>query len=110
MRRMSRAAVAVPAVSSDLLELTKPRITLLVSVTTAAGFLLALPPGRFPLALFVHAVRGTGLVAAGSAVLNQYVERDLDARMRRAARRPLPAGRREPPTRKSSSRSLRSPV
>ena len=93
MRRMSRAAVAEPAVSSDLLELTKPRITLLVSVTTAAGFLLALPPGRFPLALFVHAVLGTGLVAAGSAVLNQYVERDLDARMRRTARRPLPAGR-----------------
>lgn len=93
---MPRAAVLAPSRVSDLVELTKPRITLMVSVTTAAGFLLALPPGTLPMARFLHTVIGTGLVAAGSAVLNQYVEREIDRRMRRTAGRPLPSGRIEP--------------
>ncbi len=87
---------APPALATDLLELAKPRITLLVTLTTAAGFAVATPAGEFPWLLFTHTVIGTGLVAAGSAVLNQYAERDLDARMRRTALRPLPAGRRQP--------------
>ncbi len=82
---------------ADLLELAKPRITLLVTLTTAAGFAVATPVGPFPWLRFAHTVIGTGLVAAGSAALNQYIERGLDRRMRRTAARPLPSGRRPPP-------------
>jgi protoheme IX farnesyltransferase len=92
---MSKTAAA-PSLAADLAELTKPRITLLVTLTTAAGFAVATPFGDFPWPLFAHTVIGTALVAAGSAVLNQWAERDLDARMRRTAQRPLPAGRRTP--------------
>jgi len=84
------------SLAADLLELAKPRITLLVTLTTAAGFAVAAPEIGFPWALFAHTVAGTALVAAGSAALNQHIERDLDARMRRTANRPLPAGRRAP--------------
>ncbi len=91
-----RSAAAPPKLFSDLLELTKPRITGLVSVTTAAGFLLATPPGELPWAGLIHTVVGTALVAAGSGALNQFVERELDRRMKRTARRPLPGGRMEP--------------
>jgi protoheme IX farnesyltransferase len=92
---MSKTAAA-PSLAADLAELTKPRITLLVTLTTAAGFAVATPFGDFPWRLFAHTVIGTALVAAGSAVLNQWAERDLDGRMRRTAQRPLPAGRRTP--------------
>lgn len=87
----------------DLLALAKPRIVALVAATAAAGYVLgvrALPPTTYPatsraaeLWVFVHATLGTALVAGGTSALNQLVERDLDARMRRTARRPLPAGR-----------------
>ena len=84
-----------PSLASDLLALAKPRITALVTLTTAAGFAVAMPrEGEFPWPLFVHTVLGTALVAAGSAAFNQLWERALDARMRRTAQRPLPAGRR----------------
>ena len=82
---------------ADLLELAKPRITSLVTLTTAAGFAVAQPKGLFPWMLFSHTVVGTALVAAGSASLNQWLERELDRRMRRTAARPLPSGRRRPP-------------
>jgi protoheme IX farnesyltransferase len=81
---------------ADLLEFAKPRITLLVTLTTAAGFAVATPYGEFAWGLFAHTVVGSALVAAGSAALNQYAERGLDGRMRRTAQRPLPAGRRSP--------------
>jgi protoheme IX farnesyltransferase len=76
----------------DLAELTKPGITLMVLLTTALGMLLAVP-GNFPLLLAVATLVGTGLVSAGASSLNQVLERDLDAQMKRTARRPLPAGR-----------------
>jgi protoheme IX farnesyltransferase len=82
---------------ADLLELAKPRITSLVTLTTAAGFAVAQPRGPFPWGLFVNTVVGTALVAGGSAALNQWLERELDRRMRRTAARPLPSGRRRPP-------------
>lgn len=93
---MPSQAVAVPALPADLLELTKPRITALVATTAAAGFLLATPRGPVPWLALAHAVAGIALVSAGSGALNQYVERELDRRMRRTARRPLPAGRVQP--------------
>jgi protoheme IX farnesyltransferase len=93
--------IAVPrAAPADLLALTKPRITLLVIATVAAGFLLApnaVPgTGISPAArwlLLVHTLIGSALVAGGTNALNQLVERDVDALMRRTANRPLPAAR-----------------
>ncbi|MBM3792109.1 MAG: protoheme IX farnesyltransferase [Acidobacteria bacterium] len=91
-------AVAGPAASSraeDFLELTKPRITVLVVITTLVAFYLASPELLSP-TLLVHTLFGTALVAAGASALNMYMERHLDARMRRTSRRPLPTGRLQP--------------
>jgi protoheme IX farnesyltransferase len=63
----------------------------MVLITTAAGFLFAATPVD-PL-LLMHALAGTALVAAGTNALNQYVEREHDAKMHRTRTRPLPAGR-----------------
>jgi protoheme IX farnesyltransferase len=79
----------------DYLELTKPRITSLVLCTTWLGFSLA-SNAPTPLRLFVHTLLGTCLAAAGAAALNQYLERDVDAKMRRTQNRPLPSGRLTP--------------
>jgi protoheme IX farnesyltransferase len=76
---------------ADFAELVKARLTLLVLVTTAAGFYLA-PPRANYLAMF-HAVFGAALAAAGAAALNEWWERRLDAAMERTRSRPLPAGR-----------------
>src|SRR5438093_3185995 len=77
---------------SDFVELTKPRITFLVLITTVVGFYMA-SRDRFNLLLLLHTVLGTGLVASGASALNQYFERDLDSRMLRTRNRPLPDGR-----------------
>ena len=80
---------------SAFLELTKPRVNFLVVLTAAAGYYMGSGhPFHFP--LFLATVVGTGLVAGGSAALNQYMERELDARMPRTSRRPLPSGRLAP--------------
>src|SRR5713101_4668706 len=79
----------------DFAELFKARLTLLVLLTTAAGFYLgAESPISYP-ALF-HVVFGTAAAAAGAAALNQWWERKLDALMRRTRTRPVPAGRMRP--------------
>lgn len=93
-----RSASPGASLLSDLLELTKPRITALVATTCAAGFLLATPARELPWTALAATVLGTALVCAGSAALNHHAERDVDARMRRTANRPLPAGRLEPDT------------
>lgn len=82
-------------VLNDYLVLTKVRITALVLVTTAAGFLLASGP-VLEVGLLAWTLLGTGLAASGAAALNQYLEREADARMRRTAGRPIPAGRMTP--------------
>jgi protoheme IX farnesyltransferase len=79
------------ALTRDYLELSKSRIVLMVLITTAAGFLFAATTVD-PL-LLMHALAGTALVAAGTNALNQYVEREHDAKMHRTRTRPLPAGR-----------------
>jgi heme o synthase len=91
------AAVAATNVATerrplDFLTLTKPRLNLLVLLTTLGGLYLASPSG-VPLLLVVHTVIGTALVAGGAAALNQVWERDTDGRMRRTSGRPLPRGR-----------------
>ncbi len=77
---------------ADFVELTKPRITFLVLITTLVGFYMGSRDGLNFLLLF-HTILGTALVASGASALNQYFERDLDARMVRTRRRPLPDGR-----------------
>lgn len=71
--------------------LTKPDVTFLVVITTVAGFYLA-SSGSIAWALLLNTLCGTTLVAGGTAALNQYIERDRDALMRRTVQRPLPAG------------------
>jgi len=92
----SRTAV-VPSVNKwwSYVVLTKPDVTFLVVITTVAGFYLG---SRGPLdwLLLLHTLCGTMLVAGGTAALNQYVERDMDAMMRRTALRPLPTGQLRP--------------
>ena len=80
---------------NDLVEMTKPGITLMVVLTAGLGFLLA-RHGAVDFWLLVATLAGTALVSAGASVLNQVVEREVDGRMRRTADRPLPAGRLDP--------------
>ena len=72
-----------------LIVLAKPEITLMVMISAGIASLLASDSLR--MIVLVKTVFGTGLLAAGASVLNQYLERELDGRMRRTARRPLPA-------------------
>ncbi len=80
---------------TDYVELTKPRIAVLVLFTVAAGVLFA-AGSQLDVLLLVNAVCGTALVAAGASALNQWLERHTDARMRRTENRPLPSGRLQP--------------
>jgi len=77
--------------ASDFVTLAKVRVNTLVLVTTGLGYLLA--GRRVDPWVLLHAIVGTALVAAGASAFNQIWERDLDARMRRTADRPLAAGR-----------------
>jgi heme o synthase len=83
--------VAVPSRSLAYLTLTKPDVSFLVVLTTLAGYVLG-AVGPLDWLRMAQTVIGTTLVAAGTSALNHYFERDLDARMRRTASRPLPAG------------------
>ena len=73
------------------IDLTKPRITWLILMSTAVGFVFGARLGWHWLTLF-HCLLGTGLLASGTAALNQWYERDADAKMARTKGRPLPAG------------------
>lgn len=84
-------APRLTAITRDYLELSKSRIVLMVLITAAAGYLFAAHTVD-PL-LMLHMLAGTALVAAGTNALNQYVEREHDAKMHRTRTRPLPAGR-----------------
>lgn len=73
-------------------ELTKPRITFLIVLTSVAGFYLG-SRGGVNYALMLSAMFGITLLSSGVATINQYLERDLDSLMRRTADRPLPSGK-----------------
>ena len=77
---------------SDYVALTKPRVVAMVLVTTAVGFYLG-SPGSPLLVPLLWTLAGTAVAAGGTLTLNQWAERDLDARMERTRRRPLPEGR-----------------
>jgi protoheme IX farnesyltransferase len=76
----------------DYLELTKPSITWLILMSTGVGYFFGLD-GGLQLWVLLHALLGTALIASGTATLNQWYEREADAKMRRTKRRPIPSGR-----------------
>jgi protoheme IX farnesyltransferase len=86
------ASISALRRASDYWTLTKPEVNFLVVMSSLAGFYAA---SRGPLdwALLIHTLAGTLLVASGTATLNQLIERDADALMRRTSLRPLPARR-----------------
>lgn len=79
----------------DYIELTKPRITWLIVMSTAIGYYFG-HSGAWPIWQILHTLIGTGLVASGTAALNQWYEREADRKMRRTQMRPLPSGRLTP--------------
>ncbi len=85
----------------DYIELTKPRITWLILMSTGIGYFFGLRGAgnwwdflhNIHLLSLLHTVIGTGLIASGTAALNQWYEREADRKMRRTALRPLPSGK-----------------
>src|SRR5882762_6200506 len=84
----------------DYWALTKPEVNFLILITTLVGFYLGCgSEGRtFSFISLFNTLLGTLLVASGTGTLNQYIEREFDAQMRRTARRPAAAGRLKPAT------------
>jgi protoheme IX farnesyltransferase len=82
----------------DYWALTKPEVNFLILITTGVGFYLGWGSEARPFSLIplFNTLLGTLLVASGTGTLNQYIERDFDAQMRRTARRPAAAGRLNP--------------
>jgi protoheme IX farnesyltransferase len=99
MRASAEILSATPARSiwAVLADLVKARLTTLVLLTTYVGFYMG-ERGPMDFALMFHALAGTALVAAGASALNQLLEREYDAKMRRTQSRPLPSGQLEPVT------------
>jgi heme o synthase len=87
--------IASSNVLFDYWELTKPEINFLIAITAATGFWIGSPaaPPHFPWMRFIDTLLGTVFVASGAATLNQLIELQYDAQMRRTARRPLASGR-----------------
>ena len=83
--------------TSVFADLVKARLTTLVLLTTLVGFYLGWH-GAMNYTLMLNTLAATGLVAAGASALNQLLEREYDAKMRRTQGRPLPSGRLQPTT------------
>ena len=92
MNDFVRSRKTVPL--SAFLELTKPRIGMMVVVTASIGYFLGASyiGHMYDLHLFLLSMLGTALAGSGASVLNQYLERDVDAKMDRTKNRPLPSG------------------
>ena len=88
---------AEKSLASVLADLVKARLTTLVLLTTLVGFYVGWR-GPMDFALMFHLLAGTALVASGASALNQLLEREYDAKMRRTQNRPLPSGRLQPAT------------
>jgi protoheme IX farnesyltransferase len=89
---LEKSREADKSTAAVLSELFKMRLTILVLLTTFVGFDLGWR-GPMDLGLMLHTMLGTALLAAGASALNQLLERDYDAKMRRTRDRPLPSGR-----------------
>ncbi len=79
----------------DFLSLTKPRVVLMITITTLVGYYLG-STGSADYVRLLSTLLGTALAAGGTLALNQFLEREVDARMERTRFRPLPAGRLQP--------------
>jgi protoheme IX farnesyltransferase len=97
MKDISVEITAEKGWTSVFADLVKARLTTLVLLTTAVGFYLGWH-GDMNWVLLLNTLAGTGLVAAGASALNQWIERDYDAKMLRTQSRPLPSGRMQPTT------------
>ena len=98
--KASATTIAEPAISEKSAfavysELVKARLTALVLITTLVGF-YAGSAGQMDYWRMLHTMLGTALLACGASALNQLLERELDAKMRRTEGRPLPSGRLTP--------------
>jgi protoheme IX farnesyltransferase len=85
----------VRELAGDYVALTKPRVISLLLLTTLATMFVADPSPE--IGVILATMVGGYLAAGGAGAINHYIERDIDARMARTARRPLPSGRIEPP-------------
>ncbi len=99
---MNHSAASVADTSAALrervagyFELTKPRVLTMILITTLAGFYMG-SRAEFDFALALKVLFGTALAAGGTLALNEYFERDYDAKMDRTRNRPLPSGRLRP--------------
>jgi protoheme IX farnesyltransferase len=95
MSHARTATLTQPSKLSAYITLTKPDVSFLVLMTTGAGYYMG---ARGPVAWLhmLHVVFGTMMIAAGTAALNHYIERESDRYMRRTASRPLPTGQLTP--------------
>lgn len=107
--KRGRTEMGLGARVSAFVDLTKPRITILVVLSALAGYYLGMrtasgetssglwgPGGLGMLMGMLHTLVGIALLSSGIAALNQYLEREIDGRMRRTMMRPLPAGKLAP--------------
>src|SRR2546423_8396717 len=101
MKATAQPLAEAPATEKSWLvlfcELIKARLTCLVLLTTLVGFYMG-SKGSVDFSLMIHTLIATTLVACGASALNQWWEREYDARMRRTEDRPLPSGRLQPET------------
>jgi protoheme IX farnesyltransferase len=88
---MIEAQARPASLAADYLELTKPKLTLLAVLTTMVAFYLGSQP--LDIVLLFHTLLGTAMMGGGAAALNHVLERDVDSRMTRTRRRPIPSGR-----------------
>jgi len=94
---LNPTGVAEKSLVSVIADLTKARLTALVLLTTLVGFYIGWH-GPMNYVLMFHLLAGTAFVASGASALNQLLEREYDAKMRRTQNRPLPSGRLQPTT------------
>jgi len=90
-----RTTPTVSEYAAAYFELAKPRVLTMVLITTLAGFYMG-SDEQFGFAPALRIIVGTALAAGGTLALNEYAERDTDARMERTRHRPLPSGRLRP--------------
>ena len=95
--RLTQTAPAAKGWLAVYADLFKARLTCLVLLTTLVGFYIGFR-GPVDFLLLLRLLAGTALLASGAAALNQLVEREYDAKMRRTQDRPLPSGRLQPQT------------
>ena len=88
---MKRRPSPAKNIYAAFIELTKPRITFLILVSTALGYYLG-NTGQFDLFNFLITIIGTTMLAGGAGAMNHYIEKDLDMLMERTKSRPIPAG------------------